>query len=254
MYILIFLLGTIIGSFLNVCIYRIPKEQSVVHPSSHCPNCGTPLKWYNLIPILSFIIQNGGCEYCGEKISPQYPIVEFLNGALYLMIYNKFGLNLGFIFYSIIFSVLIIIFFIDLYHQIIPNGLNVLILILGVIYKFLQLILYNEPLDLINSLLGLIVSGGIFLLIIIISKGGMGGGDAKLVGSLGFILGFKKIILTIFLSFLLGAIISIFLLLFKIKGRKDPIPFGPFICLAFMVVVFWGDSIITWYINRFLLR
>ena len=249
MSILIFLLGTIIGSFLNVCIYRIPKGQSIVYPPSHCANCSTPLKWYNLIPILSFIFQKGKCRYCGEKISLQYPIVEFFNGVLYLMLYNKFGLNLGFIFYSIIFSILIIIFFIDLYHQIIPNGLNISILVLGIIYKFLQFILYNKTPDLINSLLGLIVSSGVFLLIIIISKGGMGGGDMKLIGVLGFIMGLKKIALTIFLSFIIGAIISIFLLLFKIKGRKDPIPFGPFICLAFMIVVFWGDGLLLWYIS-----
>lgn len=252
MSILIFLLGTIIGSFLNVCIYRMPKGQSIVYPPSHCPNCSTPLKWYNLIPILSFIVQRGKCGYCGEKISPQYPIVEFFNGVFYLMLFYKFGLNLDFIFYSIIFSILIIIFFIDLYHQIIPNGLNILILVLGIIYKFLQFILYNKPLDLINSLLGLIIASGVFLLIIIISKGGMGGGDMKLIGVLGFIIGLKRIVLTIFLSFIIGAIISIFLLLFKIKGRKDPIPFGPFICLAFMAVVFWGDNLFLWYMDTLL--
>ena len=124
---LIFLLGTIIGSFLNVCIYRIPKGQSIIYPSSNCPNCGTYLKWYNLVPILSFIIQRGKCGYCREKISLQYPIVEFSNGLLYLLLYNKFDLIIDFIFYSIVFSILLIIFFIDLYYQIIPNGLNLLI-------------------------------------------------------------------------------------------------------------------------------
>ena len=254
MFILIFLLGTIIGSFLNVCIYRIPKDQSICYPPSHCPYCSAPLKWYNLIPIISFLVQRGRCGYCGERISLQYPIVEIFNGVLYLILFNKFGLSLDFIFYSIVFSILLIIFFIDLYYQIIPNGLNILILILGVIYKFLQFILYNKPVELLNSLLGLIISSGVFFLIIIISKGGMGGGDMKLIGVLGFVLGLKKIALTIFLSFILGAIISIFLLLFKIKDRRDPIPFGPFICLAFMITIFWGDNIIIWYINRFLLR
>ncbi len=112
MSILIFLLGTIIGSFLNVCIYRIPKGQSVVYPPSNCPNCGTPLKWYNLIPILSFVVQRGKCRYCGgEKISLRYPIVEFSNGLFYLLLYNKIGLSIDFIFYSIILSILLIIFF-----------------------------------------------------------------------------------------------------------------------------------------------
>lgn len=252
MSILIFLLGTIIGSFLNVCLYRIPKGQSVVYPASNCPNCGTPLKWYNLIPILSFIVQKGKCGYCREKISLQYPIVEFSNGLFYLLFYNKFDLSTDFVFYSIIFSLLLIILFIDLHHQIIPNSLNILILITAIIYKIIQYILYDIPPNLINSLLGLIISSGAFFLIIIISKGGMGGGDMKLIGVLGFILGLKKIILTIFLSFMFGAIISILLLLFKIKGRKDPIPFGPFICLAFMMVVFLGDGILLWYMNTLL--
>ena len=252
MYIIIFLLGVIIGSFLNVCIYRIPKGESIIFPSSHCTSCGTPLKWYDLIPIISFIIQRGKCRYCGEKISLQYPIVEFLNGILYLILYYNFGFNLDFIFYGIIFSILIVIFFIDLYYQIIPNGLNILILISSITYKLLQFILYNIQLDLINSLLGLIVSSGLFLLIIIISKGGIGGGDMKLIGVLGFILGVKKIILTIFLSFVLGAIISILLLLFKIKGMKDPIPFGPFICIAFIITIFWGDNLLLWYSSMFI--
>lgn len=249
MSILIFFLGTVIGSFLNVCIYRIPKRQSVVYPPSNCPSCGTPLKWHNLIPILSFVIQRGKCSYCGKKISLQYPIVELSNSLLYLLLYNKFGLSIDFIFYSTIASILLIIFFIDLYHQIIPNSLNILILITAIIYKTIQYILYDISPNLTNSLLGIIISSGVFLLIIIISKGGMGGGDMKLIGGLGFILGLKNIALTIFLSFCLGAIISILLLLFKIKGRKDPIPFGPFISLAFMMVIFWGDGILLWYIN-----
>lgn len=252
MYIIIFLLGVIIGSFLNVCIYRIPKGESIIFPSSHCTSCGTPLKWYDLIPIISFIIQKGKCRYCGEKISLQYPIVEFLNGILYLILYYNFDFNLDFIFYGIIFSILIVIFFIDLYYQIIPNGLNILILISSITYKLLQFILYDMPLNLINSLLGLIVSSGLFLLIIIISKGGIGGGDLKLIGGLGFILGAEKIVLTIFLSFVLGAIISILLLLFKIKGMKDPIPFGPFICIASIITIFWGDNLLLWYSSMFI--
>ena len=252
MSIFIFLLGTIIGSFLNVCIYRIPREESILYPSSHCPNCGTPLHWYDLIPILSYILQRGKCRYCRESISLQYPVIECLNGLLYLVIYNKFGLSMDFIFYATIFGILLIISFIDLHFQIIPDFLNVLILILAIIYKILQFTLYGISSNLFNSILALIISGGIFLIIVILSKGGMGGGDVKLIGVLGFILGIKMVLLNIFLSFILGAIISIFLLLFKIKERKDSIPFGPFICLAFIITVFWGDLIINWYIISFL--
>ena len=250
MSILIFILGTIIGSFLNVCIYRIPREESIVFPSSHCTSCGTPLRWYNLIPVLSYIFQRGKCSYCGEKISLQYPTVELLNGFIYLLLYYSFGLSIDFIFYSIIFSILLVISFIDFKFQIIPDSLNIFILIFAIIYKLLQFILYGISPNILNSILGLLISGGLFLLIAIISKGGMGGGDIKLIGVLGFILGIKFSLLNIFLSFILGAIISIFLLLFKIKGRKDPIPFGPFICIAFMIVTICGENIIFWYLNK----
>ncbi len=251
MTILISLYGLIIGSFLNVCIYRIPREESIAFPSSHCPNCGTSLKWCDLVPVFSFIVQRGKCRYCGEKISPQYPIIELLNAILYLIIYTKFGLSLEFFFYAIIFSLLIVITLIDLQHMIIPDILIILILVISVIYKILLYILYSKSPDLLNSIGGLVLSSLLFILIIIVSKGGMGGGDVTLIGALGFILGIKRIFLTIFLSFILGAIISIFLLITKIKGRKDPIPFGPFIILGFFIVIFWGEQLLAWYMNLF---
>ena len=248
MSIIIFLLGTIIGSFLNVCIYRIPREESIVFPGSHCLSCSTPLKWYDLIPILSFLQLRGKCRYCGEKISPRYPIVELLNGIIYLLLYAKVGLGIDFIYYSFLMSILTIIFFIDIDHQIIPNTLVLLILIWDIIYKFINFLIYNLPLNLINHLLGLIVGFILFLLIFILSKGGMGGGDVKLMGVFGFVLGIPRIFLNIFLSFVVGGIISIFLLAFKIKKRKDPIAFGPFLILGFLVSLFWGYEIIDWYL------
>ena len=251
MFIFIFLFGIIIGSFLNVCIYRIPRGESIVYLSSHCPNCSTPLQWHDLIPILSYILQGGKCKYCREPISIQYPMVELLNGILYLILYYKFSATINFAFYAIIFSVLIIISFIDLHHQIILDCLNIIIFITSIIYKILRFRLYNISPNIVNSLLGLIISAGIFLLISIVYNGGLGGGDIKLIGVLGFILGIKMILLNIFLSFILGAIISIFLLLFKIKGKKDPIPFGPFICIAFMITIIFGENIIVWYVSKF---
>lgn len=253
MYILIFIFGAIIGSFLNVCIYRIPREESIAYPSSHCPKCSASLKWVDLIPILSFLIQKGKCRYCGEKISPQYPAIELLNAIIYLIIYIKFGFTLEFFFYSIIFSILIIIANIDLQHMIIPDILIALILGTAAIYKLISYFKYGESLDLLNSIGGLLLSSLLFIVIIIISKGGMGGGDVKLIGSLGFIIGIKNIFLTIFLSFILGAIISIVLLILKIKGKKDPIPFGPFIILSFFTIVFLGEQLISWYIEVFLI-
>jgi leader peptidase (prepilin peptidase)/N-methyltransferase len=137
MYILTFIFGSVIGSFLNVCIYRIPRDESIVYPSSHCPKCNTPLKWYNLIPILSFLFQKGKCRYCGESISPQYPIVELLNGFLYTIIFYFYGATIDFAFYSLLLSILVIISFIDCYHQIIPDTLVAIVFILTISYKLL---------------------------------------------------------------------------------------------------------------------
>lgn len=247
MAIVIFLLGTIIGSFLNVCIYRIPKDESIIFPGSHCANCSTPLKWYDLIPVLSFLFLRGKCRYCGDKISLQYPVIELLSGIIFLIFYYRLGLNIDFIYYTFLFSIFIIIVLIDCRHQIIPNSLVLLILIGTFIYRLIEFFIYDKHLSLFNYLYGLLISVILFLLIFIISKGGIGGGDIKLIGVLGFILGFPEIILNIFLSFLIGAIISVFLLAFRIKNKKDPIPFGPFIILGFVVTFFWGEIIIDWY-------
>ncbi len=249
MKLLICLYGLLIGSFLNVCIYRIPREESIVLPSSHCPSCGISLKWYDLIPVFSFIVQGGKCRYCEEKISLQYPIIELLNATIYFIIYSQFGFSLEFFFYAIIFSILIIITIIDLQSMFIPDILVIKILSITTIFKVASYLLYSKSPELLNSIGGLILSSLLFIIIIVTSKGGMGGGDVTLIGSLGFILGIKEIFLTIFLSFILGAIISVLLLVMKIKGRRDPIPFGPFIILGFFITVFWGEDLIWWYFN-----
>ena len=251
MQLLIFIYGILIGSFLNVCIYRIPKEESIAFPSSHCPKCNTSLKWYDNIPVFSYIILGRKCRYCKSKISPQYPLIELSNAIIYLLLFYKFNLTVDFVFYALISSVLIIITIIDLKEMIIPDSLVITILILSILHKLSNYILYKTPINLLDSIGGLVLAGGLFIIIILVSKGGMGGGDVTLIGVLGFILGIKHIFLTIFLSFILGAIISIFLLITKIKGRKDPIPFGPFIILGFMITLFWGQQLINWYVNMF---
>lgn len=251
MYILIFALGITIGSFLNVCIYRIPREESIVFPSSHCTHCSHSLSWYDLIPVLSFLSLRGKCRYCGERISPQYPIVELLNGILYLFTYYYFGLTLEFAFYGFMASTLIVICLIDYYKQIIPDETVLLILIITVIYKTTAFFLYKTPINFKDSALGFLTGGLLFLAIALFSKGSMGGGDIKLIAVLGIILGLKKTILNILLSFIIGAVISVYLLLSGKKGRKDAIPFGPFINISFIITLFWGDAIIKWYIQRF---
>lgn len=252
MTLLIFIYGLIIGSFLNVCIYRIPRGESIAWPGSHCPACSHDLKWYDNIPLFSYLMLRGKCRYCKTTISPQYPLVESLNAFAYIIIYLKFGFEVDFIFYSLMSSVLVAIIFIDLKEMIIPDSLVLSVLVMSIIHKAVNYFLYGISPELIGSILGLLLAGGLFLAIVIVSGGGMGGGDVTLIGALGFVLGVKFIVLNIFLSFMLGAIISIFLLAAKIKTRKDPIPFGPFIVLGFFITVLWGRDIINWYINLLL--
>lgn len=249
MTLLIFIYGLIIGSFLNVCIYRIPRGESIAWPGSHCPTCSHSLSWYDNIPLFSYLVLKGKCRYCRTNISAQYPLVESLNALLYIIMYFRFGFGVDFIFYSLVSSVLLSIIFIDLKEMIIPDSLVLCILVLSVIHKTVNYFLYGISPGLINSFLGLLVAGGLFVAIVLLSRGGMGGGDVTLMGALGFVLGFKNILLNIFLSFVLGAIISIALLAAKIKTRKDPIPFGPFIVLGFFITSLWGKVIINWYFN-----
>lgn len=253
MYIIIFAFGIIIGSFLNVCIYRIPREESIVFPSSHCPHCSHPLVWYDLVPIFSYLFLKGKCRYCRGVISPQYPIIELLNGIIYLLLFLYFGLTANFIFYSFILSILIIISFIDYSYQIIPDGLVLLILVSTIIYKAFIYIVYKTPLSFLDSISGFIGAGLLFFIIALVSNGGMGGGDIKLSAALGFTLGLKKTLLNILLSFIIGAVFSIVLLLSGKKGRKDAIPFGPFINISFLITILYGEGIINWYITRFLM-
>jgi leader peptidase (prepilin peptidase)/N-methyltransferase len=246
---LILIYGLVIGSFLNVCIYRIPRGENIAWPGSHCPTCSHSLKWYDNIPLISYLLLRGECRYCKSHISVQYPVVEALNAMLYIIMYAKFGFGADFIFYSLIASLLLAIFFIDLKEMIIPDSLVAGVLILSVIHKAVNYFLYNLPFGLIDSILGLLAAGGLFLIIMIASRGGMGGGDVTLAGALGFVLGIKYMLLNVFLSFVLGSIISIVLLAAKIKTRKDPIPFGPFIVVGFFITVLWGQEIINLYIN-----
>jgi len=252
MSIVIFLFGLAIGSFTNVLIYRLPREESIVFPGSHCPNCNHELKWYDNIPLISYFFLKGKCRYCKEKISIRYPLLEFLNGIIYLSFFIIYGFTLEFIYLSLLTSSLISITIIDLKHQIIPDSLVVSVLGLNILYKIGNYFMYGISFEFLDSLFGLLAGAGFFLLILLISRGGMGGGDVTLVGALGFSLGLKNTILMILLSFIIGAIISLILLAFKIKSMKDPIPFGPFIIVAFYLSYFFSDIIISFYFSLFI--
>jgi leader peptidase (prepilin peptidase)/N-methyltransferase len=246
--IFVLLLGLIIGSFSNVCIYRIPRNESLIRPGSHCPKCNQPIKFYDNIPLVSFIILKGKCRYCKEKISWQYPLVEFLTAVLYLLLFLRYGLQLVTFVYMFFCSALIIITFIDLKENIIPDVLSLPLLLLGFLMSF-----FLKNLSPINSLLGILAGGGVLLLVAILGsflfkKEAMGGGDIKLAAMVGAFLGWRLTLLSLFLSFFTGAIIGIVILI-KNKGESDPIPFGPFIALGTIIALFFGNSIINWYLS-----
>jgi leader peptidase (prepilin peptidase)/N-methyltransferase len=245
MNIIILVLGLLIGSFLNVCIYRIPKKESIAFPPSHCTSCNTQLKPWDLIPVFSYLVYRGKCRYCKEKISIQYPIIELTNGLIYLFLYQRFGLTIETGMYAILASILIVIAVIDFFTQEIPDELNILGLIAGIIFLILNFSLGN----LINSGLGLLLGGGLFLLIAVVSGGAMGGGDIKLMGVLGFWFGWKLTLILSFMSFIIGAIASMLLIAVKIKKMKDYIPFGPFIAIAALIIIFFGSDLLSWYLS-----
>jgi len=243
-YIAAFLFGSVIGSFLNVCIYRIPRKESIVFPASHCPKCDKNIKPYDNIPVISYIFLRGRCRNCGKKISFLYPLVEFLNAAGYAFIIYKFGFNINGLIYALLYSSLIVVTFIDLEHQIIPDRITLPGIIIGFILGATVL-----PVGWLNSLIGLFLGGGLFYLVAVISRGGMGGGDIKLIAMIGAFLGWQSALLTIFLGALAGSVVGLFLMAFKGKGRKHPVPFGPFLALGAVAALFWGNYIINWYIN-----
>ncbi|WP_026475853.1 prepilin peptidase [Alkaliphilus transvaalensis] len=247
MYFIVFIYGIVVGSFLNVCIWRIPRKESLVFPSSHCPTCNQSLKVRDLLPLMSYIISRGKCRYCKNKVPLQYPLVELANGLLWTLAFWRGGFSFTALEYCLMASLILTISAIDLQHQIIPDEL--VITGLGIVFLFNVIYYIDSPEILLSSLGGGFLAGGFFLFLAVITKGGMGGGDIKLMALLGFWLGWRPILIVIFLSFLLGAIISIILMILKIKGRKDMIPFGPFIGLATLLTVFFGNDIINYYIT-----
>jgi leader peptidase (prepilin peptidase)/N-methyltransferase len=240
----ILILGLCMGSFLNVCIYRIPTGESIAYPSSHCIYCNTPLKPLDLLPIFSYFLYKGKCKYCGEVIPLQYPIVECLSGIVYLSFYFKYGLTLDFLRDVVLSGLLIIIACIDYRIQIIPNKCIFYGLILGIFFNLLD----QSKIAFIDGWLGCTIGGGIFLLIALVAKGAMGGGDIKLMGVLGLWLGWKPILLVILLSFWIGAFVSIILIVLKKKKRKERIPFAPFIALSSFITMLYGEEILHFYL------
>ena len=243
--------GLLIGSFLNVCIVRIPKKESLWWPRSHCVSCHKTIAPYDLIPIFSFILLKGTCRYCKARISLQYPLVELLTTINIFLLYLKYGFSAFFFMGAFLSSVLTVVTFIDLKHYIIPNIITLPGAFLGLGFSFLHTFLpvFISPLD---SFLGLVVGGGSLLLMgqlyyLWRKKDGMGGGDIKLAGFLGAWLGYKAIIFILFAGSFLGALIGSFYLFLSKKSRNEPLPFGPFLAGATIIYLFFGTEIIDWY-------
>ena len=243
-FIFLFLLGLCVGSFLNVLIYRLPKEEEFVRTPSHCMTCGHELKWYELFPVFSWVIQGGKCRACGVKLSAQYPIVEALNGTMWLitaLLYKGDLLTTGL--YCALFSLLLVITVIDWRTFPIPNGLNLAILILGVIRLVTDL--SNWPLYII----GMLSVSSVFLLMHILTGGaGLGMGDVKLVGAAGLLLGWPRMILAILIGSVSGAVIHSV----RMKGGAGrKLAFGPYLAVGIWISALLGNQILTAYLSLF---
>lgn len=243
--VLFVLYGVVIASFLNVCIYRIPQKESVAAGRSYCPNCQHALCWRDLVPILSFVLLKGRCRYCHAPISLRYPVVEALGGVLFLGAYLRYGLSVKAIVFCAIFSLLIVISGIDLAVQEIPDGLNLLLAVCGVV-----LVVIDPSYPFLQALLGVVIVS-LPLEVVALFTGGIGGGDVKLMAAMGLCLGPKLIVLAFFIGCVSAAVVSLALMAAKKVGRRSLIPLGPFLALGSAAAAFWGDGLISWYLTLF---
>lgn len=284
---LIFLFGLIIGSFLNVVIYRLETGETVVSGRSHCRDCGHVLEWYDLMPVLSFFALGGKCRYCRKKISWQYPTVEIATGILFVIIFNfqfsisnEFSISnfqflnsvSNFIFFHFLLSTfyflfitssLIVIFVYDLKHYIIPDKIVYSAIIVSFSYQFINVLKFihldlfenlkfkiENLIPVFNPFVAAFLAGGFFLAIVLLTRGrGMGGGDVKLAFLMGLVLGWPKILSALFLAFAVGAIYGIILIIMKRKTFKSEVPFGPFLVMGTVAAIFWGGEMMKGYLG-----
>lgn len=233
--------GAAVGSFLNVCIWRLPEERSIVTPRSFCPACGHAIRFHDNIPLLSYLLLRGQCRDCRTRIHWRYPLVEGLAGALALFLFWKYGLSVKFLVAFFFVSCLIVITFIDMDHQIIPD----IITLPGIPIFFLAAVFVMEV-PFYEALWGLLAGGGILYLIAVTyaflrKQEGMGGGDIKLLAMFGAFLGWKSLIFIILVSSLTAAIVGVTIMVLRGKDMKYAVPFGPFLSLAAIAYIFWGD-------------
>jgi leader peptidase (prepilin peptidase)/N-methyltransferase len=238
----VFIFGLLIGSFSNVCIHRLPKEESVSFPGSHCTACNTPIRAFDNIPVFSYLLLGGKCRACSQKISIVYPLIEIVVALLIVAVYVRFGISWEFLIYAVVSTALVIITVIDYEHKIIPDRITLPGIVLG-------LGAGSYLVGPINSVLGFLVGGGLFYLLAVLSRGGMGGGDIKFIAAAGALLGWQKILLVIVLGATLGSIIGLILMVAQKKDRKSQIPFGPFLAIGTLIAIFFGENLITMYLS-----
>jgi len=241
--------GALVGSFLNVCIFRLPNGESIIWPGSHCPHCKKPIQFYDNIPLISYILLRGKCRYCKGSISLQYPLVEGITALSSLSLFLKFGASLSYFIYFTFVAALIVITVIDLHHQIIPDVISLPGIAVG-----LLLSLISPYITFFNSLAGILIGGGSLFAVATLyqwffKREGMGGGDVKLLAMIGAFLGWKAVILTILLSSLIGSVAGIIIMVLKGKDFKYAIPFGPFLSLGAVIALFYQNEIIFWYLQ-----
>ncbi|HEY4706926.1 MAG TPA: prepilin peptidase [Thermodesulfobacteriota bacterium] len=245
-----FVFGAVVGSFLNVCIYRIPKGLSIVSPPSSCPSCGSRIPFYLNVPIIAYLALRGRCANCSEPFSPRYPVVEALTGLFAVFAFMRFGPSIETLVYFAFLSALIVITFIDLDLKIIPDVISIPGIVIGLGLSFF--LPYPGVAD---SFIGAAVGGGILFLVAwgyLVATGheGMGMGDVKLLAMIGAFLGWKGVIVTLLFGSFIGALIGALLILAFGKGGRYAIPFGPFLALGATVHLFFGEAMIAWYIAK----
>lgn len=240
------LFGLAVGSFVNVVVARIPERRSLVRPGSKCPGCGVAIVWHDNIPVLSFVALRGRCRACGMSIGWRYPAVEIATGALWGLAWITWGPTLDFAVAVLFLTALVAITAIDIERQIIPD----LITLPGIVAGFC-VNLATARVHWWDSILGIVIGGGIFLVIILASGGGMGGGDMKLGAMFGAFLGWKVTLVALFVAVILGGSLALALLASGQVRRKDPIPFGPFLAAGGAIGLFWGERVMRWYLSGF---
>ncbi|HVN96328.1 MAG TPA: prepilin peptidase [Syntrophorhabdaceae bacterium] len=239
----VFVFGAVIGSFLNVCIYRLPRSKSLVRPGSACPACDRPIRFYDNIPLISYMLLRGRCRDCGAPISIRYVVVELITAVLFFMCFRRSGLTFEFFVEIFFVALLIVVTFIDYEFQIIPDILSLGGLVAGMIFSFMR-----PGFRFLDGLYGILLGGGLLFVIaygyqLITKREGMGGGDIKLLAMIGAFSGFKGVICSLVGGSVIGTIVGIPLMLIKGQGTKYAVPFGPFLSLSAVIYLFWGSRL-----------